>query len=332
MDYDGDTGDATEAATGKLPGQESWIWYILGDAPRAAEAANRRRILRICQAMTVDEARRLGTSKPAAPTAKITIEGLGKVFQARGGRVVALQDVDLTIPAGQFCCIVGPSGCGKTTLLRILAGLETHTTGRLELLHHDERRPLNAMVFQEQSVFPWMTVEDNVAYGLRMRGVSSRERHDVVGYYVDKVGLSQFRRAYPHQLSGGMKQRVSVARAFANDPEILLMDEPFAALDEQNKSLLQEELLKIWEESKKTVVFITHSIDEALILGDRVLVMTARPGTLKADLPVHFERPRSVYELRATPEFGELSYGVWSHLRDEVLRARQAEQRVVRGE
>jgi NitT/TauT family transport system ATP-binding protein len=282
--------------------------------------------------MTVDQAPRASVEGLTASTPKITIEGLGKVFQARSGRVVALQDVDLTIPVGQFCCIVGPSGCGKTTLLRILAGLEGHTVGRLELVHHDPRRPLNALVFQEQSIFPWMTVEDNVAYGLRMRGVPGRERREIVGYYVDKVGLSQFRRAYPHQLSGGMKQRVSVARAFANDPEILLMDEPFAALDEQNKTLLQEELLKIWEESKKTVVFITHSIDEALVLGDRVLVMTARPGTLKADIPVRFGRPRSVYELRATPEFGELSFGVWSQLRDEVLRARQSEQRAASGE
>ena len=282
--------------------------------------------------MTVDHARRAASETRAVPAPKITLEGLGKAFPARTGRVVALEDVNLTIPVGQFCCIVGPSGCGKTTLLRILAGLETHTIGRLELLHHDQRRPLTAMVFQEQSIFPWMTVEENVAYGLRMRGVPGRERREVVGYYVDKVGLSQFRRSYPHQLSGGMKQRVSVARAFAHDPEILLMDEPFAALDEQNKLLLQEELLKIWEESKKTVVFITHSIDEALILGDRVLVMTARPGTLKADIPVRFDRPRSVYELRATPEFGELSYGVWSQLRDEVLRARQAEHRVAGGE
>ena len=275
--------------------------------------------------MTTDEAIRADATPPTTPGTKIRIEQLGKAFRVRGGRVAALQNVDLTIPVGQFCCIVGPSGCGKTTLLRILAGLERHTEGRLEIVQHDPSRPLNAMVFQEQSIFPWMTVEDNVAYGLKMRGVPTRERREVVRYYVDKVGLGQFRRAYPHQLSGGMKQRVSVARAFANDPEILLMDEPFAALDEQNKSLLQEELLKIWEESKKTVVFITHSIDEALVLGDRVLVMTARPGTLKADVPVRFTRPRSVYELRATPEFGELSYGVWSQLRDEVLAARQAE-------
>src|SRR5918998_1043109 len=185
--------------------------------------------------MTVDQAPRTGTDGPIATTPKVTIAGLGKVFQGRSGRVVALQDVDLVIPDGQFCCIVGPSGCGKTTLLRILAGLEQPSDGRLEMLHADPHRPLTSMVFQEQSIFPWMTVQDNVAFGPRMRGVPDRQSRDLVEYYIDKVGLWQFRRAYPHQLSGGMKQRVSVARAFANDPEVLLMDEPFAALDEQNK-------------------------------------------------------------------------------------------------
>ncbi len=256
---------------------------------------------------------------------KISLKRLSKLFRASNGDVEALRDVDLVIPDGQFCCIVGPSGCGKTTLLRILAGLEEHTAGRLEMVHTDPHRPLTSMVFQEQSIFPWMTVQENVGYGPRMRGVPGRQRQEIVDEYIEKVGLSQFARAYPHQLSGGMKQRVSVARAFANDPEILLMDEPFGALDEQNKSLLQEELLKIWEETRKTVVFITHSIDEALILGDRVLVMTARPGTLKADIVVPFERPRQVYELRAAPVFGELSYAVWSQLRDEVMRARSVE-------
>jgi NitT/TauT family transport system ATP-binding protein len=256
---------------------------------------------------------------------RVAIERLGKTFRARNGDVEALCGVDLIVPDGQFCCIVGPSGCGKTTLLRILAGLEDHTDGRLEMLHLDPRRPLTSMVFQEESIFPWMTVRDNVAYGLRMRGVRDRESREIVDYYIDKVGLAQFERAYPHQLSGGMKQRVSVARAFANDPEILLMDEPFGSLDEQNKSLLQEELLKIWEETRKTVLFITHSIDEALVLSDRVLVMTARPGTLKADISVPFERPRQVYELRASPAFGEFSYTVWSHLRDEVMQTRAAE-------
>jgi NitT/TauT family transport system ATP-binding protein len=256
---------------------------------------------------------------------KIRVAGLSKSFQARDSEVQALRDFDLEIPRGQFCCIVGPSGCGKTTLLRILAGLEEHSSGRLELLHEDRARPLNSMIFQEQSIFPWLSVRDNIAYGLKLRGVGQAARRQIVDYYLEKTGLGKFARAFPFQLSGGMKQRVSVARAFANDPEILLMDEPFAALDEQNKILLQEELLRIWDESKKTVVFITHSIDEALVLGDRVVVMTAHPGTIKADLPVTFPRPRVVYELKASPAFGALALQVWEFLRDEVTRARAEE-------
>ena len=240
---------------------------------------------------------------------------------------MALDNVSLTIPRGQFVCIVGPSGCGKTTLLRIVAGLEQLSYGELRVTRddYDERRPINSMIFQEQSLFPWMTVRDNVAYGLRMRHVPKRTWSEIVDGYLTKVGLTKFAHVYPHQLSGGMKQRVSIARAFANDPEILLMDEPFAALDEQNKILLQEELLRIWDETRKTVLFITHSIDEALVLGDRVLVMTAHPGQLKADLAIEFPRPREVYRLKALPEFGRLAYQVWELLREEVMRAKQLE-------
>ncbi|OWW22853.1 ABC transporter ATP-binding protein [Noviherbaspirillum denitrificans] len=254
--------------------------------------------------------------------AQIHISKLGKEFIGTNGKVTALRDVSLSVRRGEFCCLVGPSGCGKTTLLRIVAGLETHTSGELHLAHFDRSKPLHSMVFQEQSVFPWMTVERNVEYGLKMRGVPAAERRDVVLHYLDKVGLSAFRNAYPHQLSGGMKQRVSIARAFANDPEILLMDEPFAALDEQNKAILQEELLRIWEESKKTVLFITHSIDEALVLSDRALVMTARPGTLKADIPVTLARPRGAYDVRSSEGYGELSTRLWRELREEVLNSR----------
>ena len=275
--------------------------------------------------MIADSPRRPAEAWGGGFPLKISIAGLEKVFHTRGGEVQALRNVNLDIPRGQFCCIVGPSGCGKTTLLRILAGLEDHTSGRLEIFHEDESKPLNSMVFQEQSIFPWLTVRNNIGYGLKMRGVGSQERGELVDYYIEKTGLSKFSRSYPFQLSGGMKQRVSVGRAFANDPEILLMDEPFAALDEQNKILLQEELLKIWEDSKKTVVYITHSIDEALVLGDRVVVMTAHPGTIKADLPVTFSRPRAVYELKATPEYGEQAFQVWSQLRDEVMKAKAEE-------
>jgi NitT/TauT family transport system ATP-binding protein len=254
--------------------------------------------------------------------AQIAISGLGKEYPGARGSVTALRDVNLSVRRGQFCCLVGPSGCGKTTLLRIVAGLETHTSGLLELAHFERSKPLHSMVFQEQSVFPWMTVERNVEYGLKMRGVARAERRDAVRHYIDKVGLTAFREAYPHQLSGGMKQRVSIARAFANDPEILLMDEPFAALDEQNKAILQEELLRIWEESKKTVLFITHSIDEALVLSDRALVMTARPGTIKADVEVTLGRPRGAYEVRASEGYGALSTRLWRELREEVLNSR----------
>jgi len=253
----------------------------------------------------------------------VRIRGLGKEFVSGNQRVTALKDVTLSIERGQFCCIVGPSGCGKTTLLRIIAGLETHTSGELDLVHFDRSKPLQSMVFQDQSVFPWMTVEKNVEYGLRMRGVPVGERRDVVAHYLDKVSLTSFRNAYPHQLSGGMKQRVSIARAFANDPEILCMDEPFAALDEQNKAILQEELLRIWEESRKTVLFITHSIDEALVLSDRALIMTARPGRLKADVQVRLKRPRGAYEIRASEGYGNLSRQLWAALREEVIGARQ---------
>jgi NitT/TauT family transport system ATP-binding protein len=259
---------------------------------------------------------------------KIEIDALSKVFVARNQTVTALDHIDLRVPRGQFVCIVGPSGCGKTTLLRIVAGLEQLSYGRVRVGRDDVSRPINSMIFQEQSLFPWMTVRDNVAYGLRMRHASRQAIGTTVESYLVKVGLTRFADAYPYQLSGGMKQRASIARAFANDPEILLMDEPFAALDEQNKILLQEELLRIWDETRKTVLFITHSIDEALVLGDRVLVMTAHPGQIKADLRIEFPRPREVYKLKATPEFGQIAYQVWELLKEEVMRAKQLEATV----
>lgn len=184
----------------------------------------------------------------------------------------------------------------------------------------DTTRPLNSMVFQEQSVFPWMTVSQNVEYGLRMRRIAKKERAEIADYYIRMIGLTQFANSYPCQLSGGMKQRVSVARAFANDPEILLMDEPFGALDEQNRLLLQQELLRIWDVTKKTTVFITHSIDEALCLGDRVLVMTARPGAVKTIIPVDLPRPRDIESIRTTPQYNALYQMIWLQLRDEVFK------------
>ena len=260
---------------------------------------------------------------------KIRMRNLSKSFEGAHGVVTALDDVTIDIPTGCFFMIVGPSGCGKTTLLRILAGLETPTSGTFEIAAPAEGRPANSMVFQGDSLFPWMTVFENAAYGLSMRHKPHGEIADVVGHYLSRTGLTKFAQAYPHQLSGGMRQRVSIARAFANDPDILLMDEPFSALDEQNKLLLQDELLRIWEETRKTVVFITHSVDEAVTLGDRIMIMTAQPGKIKRMVNVPFARPRQVLALRALPEYGELVYSIWGQLREEVQRARAQDERSV---
>jgi NitT/TauT family transport system ATP-binding protein len=262
---------------------------------------------------------------------KIRIRDLGKTFATRAGPVIALDKVSLDIPSGSFFMIVGPSGCGKTTLLRILANLEQPTSGAFELSAPAPGQPGNSMVFQGDSLFPWMTVWDNAAYGLTMRKRPRAEVEEKVGYFLNRVGMSRFAKAYPHQLSGGMRQRVSIARAFANDPDILLMDEPFSALDEQNKVMLQEELLRIWEETRKTVLFITHSVDEAATLGDRIMIMTAHPGRMKRIIDVPFPRPRHVLELRAQPEYGELVIDVWRELREEVQRARSLDEAEVAG-
>jgi NitT/TauT family transport system ATP-binding protein len=260
-----------------------------------------------------------GDADAARPA--IRIRDLVKSF----GSLLAVDHVSVDIRPGEFFMIVGPSGCGKTTLLRILAGLDTATSGAIEIDTPNSDRPVNSMVFQGESIFPWMTVRQNASYGLRMRRIRPAVIKEVVDHYLDRTGLTRFADYYPYQLSGGMKQRVSIARAFANDPEILLMDEPFSALDAQNKLLLQEELLRIWEEHKKTVVFITHSVDEAVFLGDRIMVMTAQPGRVKLFVPVPLQRPRNIIELQKAPEFGELVHRIWAGLREEVQRARKQE-------
>jgi NitT/TauT family transport system ATP-binding protein len=267
---------------------------------------------------------RLEAAEPLPTRPAIRIRDLRKVF----GQLIAIDGVSLDIAPGEFFMIVGPSGCGKTTLLRILAGLESVTSGAIEIETPSSHRPVNSMIFQGDSIFPWMTVWDNAAYGLKMRRVPSSTVKEVVGHYLARTGLTRFAKYYPHQLSGGMRQRVSIARAFANDPEILLMDEPFSALDAQNKLLLQEELLHIWEEHKKTVVFITHSVDEAVFLGDRIMVMTAQPGKVKMFVPVPLARPRNIMDLQKMPQYGELIAHIWSSLREEVHRARQQEEEI----
>ena len=244
----------------------------------------------------------------------------------RFGAVTALRGLDLTIDAGELFFLLGPSGCGKTTLLRMVAGLETPSAGTIEVARTGGNRPVNAMIFQQESLFPWKTVWDNVEFALKMRGIDKAERKARTETWLTKVGLLRFANAYPYQLSGGMKQRVSIARAFALDPEVLLMDEPFAALDQQTKLLLQEELIRLWEETAKTVVFVTHNIDEAVLLGDRVIVMTAHPGHIKDEVYIDLPRPRDPMGVRTDTRYMEFTQEIWHLLRNEVLLARAQEE------
>ncbi|HKU95906.1 MAG TPA: ABC transporter ATP-binding protein [Vineibacter sp.] len=260
-------------------------------------------------------------------TAKVVVRDVDKVFDVRGRRnFQALRGIDLDVRDNEFLCIVGPSGCGKSTLLRMLGDLDTPSSGQVRIRRDSTARPLSAMIFQEESVFPWMTVAQNAAYGLKItRTWRGRESEARIDDLLGKTGLNAFRSFYPHQLSGGMKQRLSLVRAWATNPELLLMDEPFAALDEQNKALLQQELVKLWEAFRSTVVFITHSLEEAVLLGDRVAVMTSAPGRIKETLEVPFPRPRVVTSLRRSGEFNQLVTRLWDSLGDEVERARSAE-------
>lgn len=258
---------------------------------------------------------------------KIEIVNLTKAFYKKQKSVTALEEINVAIEDGEFVCLVGPSGCGKTTLLRILAGLETPSVGGFTILTKNEERPLQSMVFQEQGVIPWLTVEENVAFGLKMRHVPKEIIRERTKYYLEKTGLAPFSTHYPKELSGGMKQRVSIARAFANDPEILLMDEPFAALDEQNKFILQEELLSIWQETGKTVLFITHSIDEALLLSDRILLMSSQPGKIIREINIDLPRPRKIEDIRENPEMAAKFVEIWRHLQEEVQCSRREKER-----
>src|SRR5499426_4027418 len=253
--------------------------------------------------------------------AAIDIVGLRKEYLSGPARVVALDDINLRIAPGEFVCIVGPSGCGKSTLLRILAGLSAQTSGTIKV-EAPGWAVENAMVFQESGLFPWMSVEANVGFGLMTRGVGAAEAAERVDAALKLVGLTRFRKHYPHQLSGGMRQRGAIARAFVTDPGMLLMDEPFAALDAQNRVILQAELVRIWGETRKTVIYVTHSIEEALLMGDRCVIMTAQTGRIKQIINVPFPHPRDLIALSAAPEFGKLKIDIWRVLEDEVNRAR----------
>jgi NitT/TauT family transport system ATP-binding protein len=233
-----------------------------------------------------------------------------------GERLLAIDRIDLDIAEGEFVSIVGPSGCGKSTFAKIVNGLLFATEGSIDIAQPEHGRA-HAMVFQDSSLFPWYSVLSNVAYGLVCQGVKKKEAQAAAIPFIKMVGLAGFEGKYPYQLSGGMQQRANLARALTVDPEILLMDEPFAALDAQTRELMQAELLRIWNAAKKTVLFITHQIDEAIFLSDRVIVMSARPGRILADLPITLPRPRQL-EVKRTPEFVEYTDAIWRMISGEL--------------
>ena len=264
---------------------------------------------------------------------KISFEHVRKEFSVRGEGggpprcFTALENITLDVRAGEFLALVGPSGCGKSTLLDLLGGLAVPTSGRILL----DGRPITGpardrgIVFQQYALFPWRTAALNVEFGLDIAGLKSNERRDRARHYLDLVGLAAFADRYPHELSGGMKPRVAIARSLAYDPEVLLMDEPFAALDAQTRETLQGELLRIWRTTGKTIVFITHGIDEAVVLGQRVAIMTSRPGRIKHVIDVPGELHSETEDVRSLPVFGSVRHEVWSLLREEVLKAQHGQ-------
>lgn len=250
--------------------------------------------------------------------AKIVIRNLTKTYS--GGGVVALQDINIEVEPNESLCILGPSGCGKTTLLRIVDCLIARDQG--EVLFDGEPvtapRPDVAMVFQHFGLFPWKSLEENIAYGLGLRGRPKPEVSAAVQRYIELMGLKGFGKSYPYQLSGGMQQRAGLARALAINPSLLLMDEPFGALDAQTREMMQEELLRILESEKKTLIFVTHSIDEAILLGDRIVIMSRRPGRIREILPVEIPRPRKIISVRAHPRYIQLRNSIWEMLKPEL--------------
>ncbi len=255
--------------------------------------------------------------------AKLRIDNVTLRFLPKGTKpVTALDGISLDVAEQEFSVIVGPSGCGKSSLLRLVAGLIEPSAGKISLDGKEVTRPGKdrGMGFQSYTLFPWLTVQDNVEFGLKIGGMAEKERKRIAAHYIAEVGLEGFEKSYPKQLSGGMMQRVALARALANDPAILLMDEPFGALDSQTRSLMQELLLTIWEHSHKTVLFITHDIDEAILLGDRVHVMTARPGRIKEMVEIGIKRPRNV-DVLTSVEFIAIKRRIMALIHDEAVRA-----------
>lgn len=258
------------------------------------------------------------SSDPRLAGTTMAIEDVTLRYGEANG-VLALDDVSLKVARNEFCVIVGPSGCGKSSLLYLAAGLNDATSGSIRVDGREviEPGPDRGMVFQSYTLFPWLTVRANIEYGPKRKGLPAEQRKQIVDQYLNEVGLAPFADHYPAQLSGGMKQRVAIARALANDPAVLLMDEPFGALDSQTRGTMQKLLLRVWERQQKTVLFVTHDIDEALVLGDRVLVMTARPGKIKAEIKVDIPRPRSM-DVILEPDFIALKRRILGLLHDEI--------------
>ncbi len=256
----------------------------------------------------------------------LRIDGLDKRFGEGPDAVQAFEDLNLEVRRGEFVCLVGPSGCGKTTLLRTLAGLDAPSTGTLSIDYEDKEKttPL-AMVFQQHGLYPWMNVENNLRFVLKAAAIENGRHDEIITRFLDAVGLAKFRRFYPNQLSGGMKQRVSLIRAFCVYPQLLLMDEPFVFLDYQNRMVLHQLLLELWTESRQTIIFVTHNINEAVTLGDRVMVMTAGPGRFKREVVCDFPRPRNVVELRKNAEFGKTVVSITEDLKEEIEKAQALE-------
>jgi len=240
-----------------------------------------------------------------------------------GERLLALDNINLQVRAGEFLCVVGPSGCGKSTLLHLIAGLQPQTSGQILI----DGRPVEGpgtdriLIFQEHGLFPWLTVGQNVEFGMKMKGIPKAEREEKIRYYLRLVHLAKFEKSYIHQLSGGMRQRVAIARALATEPDVLLMDEPFAALDAQTRDLLHDELERIWNETGRTIIFVTHNVREAVRLGDRVVLMTFRPGRVKSEFPVKSSRPRHLED----PTVARAAREILDELRDEINRSLEAE-------
>ena len=251
---------------------------------------------------------------------KVKIDGVRKVFNGRSGEMVALNSINMDILDNEFVCVVGPSGCGKSTLLNIIAGLMEPTSGNVFV---DGKKVQGTgvergVVFQQYALFPWLTVKKNVEFGLRLKNLPEDEIEEIAMKYIRMVDLEKFTNAYPKELSGGMKQRVAIARAYAVNPEVLLMDEPFGALDAQTRTQLQSELLKTWQEERKTCFFITHDVEEAIILAQRVVIMSARPGRIKEIVEIDIPYPRT-QETRMDPTFIELKNFIWSRVYQEYL-------------